>query len=148
MGIWVHIQPRAQLACGKTHHHLGTGCQTGGHDGTAHFPPRRLRDLASAIGQDEPVLAYLDDIYILGPDDLALDQTPAFFEERQPSIRLNPAKYKLLALEDTGPMASRCLELAWQRSAQGSGFATRRSTTRRQRLASSLTCPSSTPSFP
>ncbi|GFZ52260.1 hypothetical protein JCM24511_10033 [Saitozyma sp. JCM 24511] len=76
------------------------------------FSPSAAQRLASAIGQDGLVLAYLDDIYILGPDDLSLDQTQAFFEERLPSIRLNPAKHKLLALEDTGPMASRCLELA------------------------------------
>jgi hypothetical protein len=30
----------------------------------------------------------------------ALEQTLAFFDERQPSIRLNAAKCKLLALED------------------------------------------------
>ena len=59
-----------------------------------------LRDLASALGPDRLILAYLDDIYILSPDDQALEQTLAFFDERQPSIRLNPAKCKSLALED------------------------------------------------
>jgi hypothetical protein len=59
-----------------------------------------LRDLASALGPNRLILAYLDDIYILSPDDQALEQTLAFFDERQPSIRLNPAKCKSLALED------------------------------------------------
>jgi hypothetical protein len=59
-----------------------------------------LRDLASALGPDRLILAYLDDLYILSPDDLALEQTLASFNERQPSIRLNPAKCKSLALED------------------------------------------------
>jgi uncharacterized protein YfaA (DUF2138 family) len=50
-----------------------------------------LRDLASALGPYRLILAYLDDIYILSPDDQVLEQTLAFFDERQPSIRLNPA---------------------------------------------------------
>jgi hypothetical protein len=49
---------------------------------------------------DRLILAYLDDIYILSPDDKALEETLAFFDERQPSIRLNPTKCKSLALED------------------------------------------------
>ncbi|GFZ52259.1 hypothetical protein JCM24511_10032 [Saitozyma sp. JCM 24511] len=59
-----------------------------------------LRDLASTLGPDRLILAYLDDIYILSQDDWALEQTLAFFDERQPSIRLNPTKCKMLALED------------------------------------------------
>jgi hypothetical protein len=59
-----------------------------------------LRDLASILGPDRLILAYLDDIYILSPDDQALEQTLASLDERQPSIRLNPAKCKSLALED------------------------------------------------
>jgi hypothetical protein len=59
-----------------------------------------LRDLAATLGPDRLILAYLDDIYILSPDDQALEQTLAFFDGRQPSIRLNPAKCKMLALED------------------------------------------------
>jgi hypothetical protein len=59
-----------------------------------------LRDLASALGPDRLILAYLDDIYILSPNDWALEQKLAFFDERQPSIRLNQAKFKSLALED------------------------------------------------
>jgi hypothetical protein len=39
-------------------------------------------------------------LYILGPDDLALEHTLAFFDERQPSFPLNRAKFKILALED------------------------------------------------
>jgi hypothetical protein len=58
-----------------------------------------LRNLASTLGPDRLILAYLDDIYILSPDDLALEQTLAFFDERQPSIRLIPAECKTLALE-------------------------------------------------
>jgi hypothetical protein len=42
----------------------------------------------------------LDDIYILSLDDSALEQALAFFDERQPSIRLNTAKCKMLTLED------------------------------------------------
>jgi hypothetical protein len=59
-----------------------------------------LRDLASTLGPGRLILAYLDDIYILSPDDQALEQTLAFFDERQPSIRLNPAKCKMHALEN------------------------------------------------
>jgi hypothetical protein len=59
-----------------------------------------LRDLASAVGPDRLILAYLDDIYILSPDDSALEQILAFFDERQSSIRLNPAKCKMPSLED------------------------------------------------
>jgi hypothetical protein len=59
-----------------------------------------LRDLASSVGPDRLILAYLDDIYILSPDDLALEQILAFFAERQPSIRLNPSKSKTFALDD------------------------------------------------
>jgi hypothetical protein len=44
-----------------------------------------LRDVASPLGPDRLILAYLDDIYILSPDDKALEQTLAFFDERQPS---------------------------------------------------------------
>jgi hypothetical protein len=55
-------------------------------------------DLASALGPTHLILAYLDDIYILSQDDSALQQTLAFFELRQPSIRLNPAKRKTLTL--------------------------------------------------
>jgi hypothetical protein len=62
--------------------------------------PSLLRDLASALGPDRLILPYLDHIYILSPDDRALEQTLAFFDERQPTIRLNPAKCKSLALED------------------------------------------------
>jgi hypothetical protein len=51
-----------------------------------------LRHLASTFGPDRLILAYLDDIYILSPDDLALEQTLVFFGERQPSIQRNPAK--------------------------------------------------------
>jgi hypothetical protein len=59
-----------------------------------------LRDLASTLGPDRLILAYLDDVYIISPDDLSLEQTLTFFDVRQPSIRLNPAKCKMLALED------------------------------------------------
>jgi hypothetical protein len=59
-----------------------------------------FRDLASALGPDLLILAYLDDIYILSPDELALEQTLAFFDERHPSIRLNQAKCKSLVLEE------------------------------------------------
>jgi hypothetical protein len=33
-----------------------------------------LRDLASTLGPDRLILGYLDDIYILSPDDLAMEQ--------------------------------------------------------------------------
>jgi hypothetical protein len=39
-------------------------------------------------------------VYILSPDDLALEESQAFFDEWQPSIRLNPAKCKMLVLND------------------------------------------------
>ena len=71
-----------------------------------------LRDLASALGPNRLILAYLDDIYILSPDDSALEQTLAFFDERQPSIRLNPAKCKTLALEDIRTNGLRMLHSA------------------------------------
>ncbi|GFZ50356.1 hypothetical protein JCM24511_08113 [Saitozyma sp. JCM 24511] len=70
-----------------------------------------LRDLAANLGPDRLILAYLDDIYILSPDS-ALEQTLAFFDERQPSIRLNPTKCKMLALEDVRTDSLRMLEQA------------------------------------
>jgi hypothetical protein len=57
-------------------------------------------NLASALGSDRLILAYRDDTYILGPDELALRQTLSFFDKRQPSIRVNPTKCKSLALAD------------------------------------------------
>jgi hypothetical protein len=58
-----------------------------------------LRGLASAVGPNRLILA-LDDIYIISPDDSALKQILAFFDERQSSIRLNLAKCKMPSLED------------------------------------------------
>jgi hypothetical protein len=105
-----------------------------------------LRDLASTLGPDRLILAYLDDIYILSPDELALEQTLAFFDERQPSIRLNPAKCKSLALEDIRTNGLRMLEPVWEPAPLENSSSRRRSTTRLQPSPSSSTCPTSTPS--
>ncbi|RSH85331.1 hypothetical protein EHS25_004727 [Saitozyma podzolica] len=63
-------------------------------------PPSGWNDLASTLGPDRLIVAYLDGIYILSPDDPVLEQMLAFSCERQPSIRLDPAKCKMLALGD------------------------------------------------
>jgi hypothetical protein len=115
-----------------------------------------LRDLASALGPDRLILAYLDDIYILSPDELASEQMLAFFDERQPSIRLNPAKCKSLALEDIRTnglrilrplvrMSSGCWEPVWEPALLENSSSRRRSTTRLQPSPSSSTCHTSTP---
>ena len=58
-----------------------------------------LERLSDSLGPQYILIAYLDDIYILGgPDSLELAQD--FFQTAQPSIQLNMAKSKLVALED------------------------------------------------
>jgi hypothetical protein len=51
-----------------------------------------LDDLASTLGPDRLILAYLDDIYILSNDLNAREDVQAFLVTRQPSIHLNMAK--------------------------------------------------------
>jgi hypothetical protein len=85
-----------------TRHHLGARHQTGRPNATTDVLTRyTLTAQRPCFGLwGRPILAYLDDIYILSRDELELEQTLAFFDERHPSIRLNPAKCKSLALED------------------------------------------------
>jgi hypothetical protein len=59
-----------------------------------------LDDLASTLGPQRLILAYLDDIYILSNDPRALEDVQAFFADRQPSIELTMAKSKTTALEE------------------------------------------------
>ena len=56
-----------------------------------------LDDLASTLGPQRLILAYLDDIYILSNDPNALEDSQAFFAASQPSIQLNMAKHKTTA---------------------------------------------------
>jgi hypothetical protein len=58
-----------------------------------------LDDLATTLGPERLILAYLDDIYILSNDPNALEDVQASFASRQPSIQLNMAKSKTTALQ-------------------------------------------------
>jgi hypothetical protein len=57
-----------------------------------------LARLATSLGPDHLVLAYLDDIYILGGQD-CLERAQELLEAAQPSISLNLAKSKLISLD-------------------------------------------------
>jgi hypothetical protein len=59
-----------------------------------------LNDLATVLGPECLILAYLDDIYILSLDANIFEKVHAFFDDRQPSIQLNMAKSKTTSLED------------------------------------------------
>jgi hypothetical protein len=59
-----------------------------------------LDDLATTLGPERLILAYLDDIYILSNDPNALEDVQASFASRQPSIQLNMAKSKTTALQE------------------------------------------------
>ncbi|GFZ44382.1 hypothetical protein JCM24511_02104 [Saitozyma sp. JCM 24511] len=59
-----------------------------------------LDDLASTLGPERLILAYLDDIYILSNAPNALEEVQVFFSARQPSIQLNMAKSKTIALQE------------------------------------------------
>jgi hypothetical protein len=58
-----------------------------------------LRDLASTFGQTDSS-RLTSKASILSPDDLALEQTLHYFDERRPFIRLSPAKCKMLAADE------------------------------------------------
>ncbi|GFZ48405.1 hypothetical protein JCM24511_06153 [Saitozyma sp. JCM 24511] len=58
-----------------------------------------LDDLATTLGPDRFILAYLDDIYILSNHPNTLEGVQAFFSARQPSIQLNIAKSKTTPLQ-------------------------------------------------
>ncbi len=59
-----------------------------------------LNDLATSLGPNRLVLAYLDDIYILSPDGSTLDMVDSFFSFRLCSIHLNQAKSKTISLQE------------------------------------------------
>jgi hypothetical protein len=59
-----------------------------------------LDDLALTLGPKRLVLAYLDDIHILSNDPNALEDVQAFFSAHQPSMQLNMAKSKTIALQE------------------------------------------------
>jgi hypothetical protein len=59
-----------------------------------------LEDLAATLGPSRLILAYLDDIYILSNGPATLDEMHSFFSTLQPSIQVNMAKSKTVALED------------------------------------------------
>jgi hypothetical protein len=106
-----------------------------------------LRDLVSTLGPDRLIRAYLDDIYFLSPADLELEQTLAYFGERQPSIRLNPANCKMLGLSvlrTSGPFALGCWERARGAHRARERFSRRRPTMRPPPLPNSSTCPTAT----
>jgi hypothetical protein len=58
-----------------------------------------LRHLASTLGQTDSSWP-TSKASILSPDDLALEQTLYSFDERRPFIRLSPAKWKMLAVDE------------------------------------------------
>ena len=58
-----------------------------------------LKDLITALGPDHLVLAYLDDIFILGPDEKCLDNVTSFMDGRDAPISLNPSKCATKTLE-------------------------------------------------
>jgi hypothetical protein len=59
-----------------------------------------LGDLASTLGPERLILAYLDHIYVLSNDPNALEDVQAFSAARQSSIQLNMAKSKTTALQE------------------------------------------------
>ncbi len=60
---------------------------------------RQLLDrLATFLGPESLILAYLDDIYILGGPD-TLERIQSFMKSAQPSVSLNMAKSKIVSLE-------------------------------------------------
>jgi hypothetical protein len=104
-----------------------------------------LRGLASTLGPDGLILAYLDDIYILSSYELALEQTQAFFEEEQPlSASTRPGASRLPS-RTSGQMASGCWEPAKVHAPPGSSSSRKRSTTRLLPSPSSSTCPTNFP---
>jgi hypothetical protein len=68
-----------------------------------------LDDLASTLWPERLVLAYLDDIYILSNDPNSLEDVPAFFASRQPSIQLILTKSGTLALHEASETGSQLL---------------------------------------
>jgi hypothetical protein len=61
---------------------------------------RTLDDLVRYLGPDRLLLAYLDDIYVLSPDDQAFSEVQDFFDGRGSSLQLNVAKSKSHSLAD------------------------------------------------
>ena len=59
-----------------------------------------LQGLSLHLGPDHLVLAYLDDIFILGPGGGALQQVNAFLSDRRSPLSLNPAKCWEQRLDD------------------------------------------------
>jgi hypothetical protein len=59
-----------------------------------------LDDLASTLGPQRLILAYLDDIYILSNNPNAPEDVQAFFSASQPFIQLNMVKSKATALQE------------------------------------------------
>jgi hypothetical protein len=60
---------------------------------------RSLEAFAASLGPDHLMLAYLDDIYILGPDDSALSATQVVFHSSS-SLTLNAGKSRCYPLAD------------------------------------------------
>jgi len=52
---------------------------------------RTLDDLVRYLGPDRLLLAYLDDVYVLSPDDQAFSEVQDFFDGRGSSLQLNIA---------------------------------------------------------
>ncbi|GFZ47034.1 hypothetical protein JCM24511_04260 [Saitozyma sp. JCM 24511] len=87
-GRWAYGRTSSLVLGSPEGRHIITSAQ-GVRQGDPMGPPmfslgiRSLRDLASTLGPDRLILAYLDDICILSPDDSALEQTLAFFASTQ-----------------------------------------------------------------
>ena len=61
---------------------------------------RTLDDLVRHLGPDRLLIGYLDDLYVLSPDDGAFDDVQTFFDGRGSCLELNITKSKSHALED------------------------------------------------
>jgi hypothetical protein len=61
---------------------------------------RTLDDLVRHLGPDRLLLVYLDNVYVLSPDDRAFSEVQDFFNGRGSSLQLNSVKSRSHALSD------------------------------------------------
>ena len=61
---------------------------------------RTLDELVRHLGPDRLLLGYLDDLYVLSPDDTAFADVQTFFDGRGSCLQLNVNKSKSYALDD------------------------------------------------
>ncbi|GFZ47042.1 hypothetical protein JCM24511_04268, partial [Saitozyma sp. JCM 24511] len=84
-------------------YHLGLEGRSNSWDPPSHFTLKecaRLDDLSSTLGLERLILAYLDNIYMVSNDPNVLEDMQSFFPSRQPSIHLNLAKNKTVAVQE------------------------------------------------